>query len=52
LKRILLAPGAPKHFEDRGLDVVASSPEQAATHLKNEMSKWGKVIKERGMRAD
>jgi tripartite-type tricarboxylate transporter receptor subunit TctC len=52
LKRILLAPGAPKQYEDRGLDVVASSPEEAATHLKNEMSKWAKVIRERGMRAD
>jgi tripartite-type tricarboxylate transporter receptor subunit TctC len=52
LKRILLAPGAPKQYEDRGLDVIASSPEEAAIHLKNEMSKWGKVIKERGMRAD
>jgi tripartite-type tricarboxylate transporter receptor subunit TctC len=52
VKRILFAPGAPKHYEDRGLDVIASSPEEAANHLKNEMSKWGKVIKERGMRAD
>ena len=52
LKRILLAPGAPKQYQERGLDVIASSPEEAATHLKNEMSKWGKVIKERGMRAD
>ena len=52
LKRILHAPGAPKQFEDRGLDVIASSPEEAATHLRNELNKWGKVIRERGMRAD
>ena len=52
LKRILLAPGAPKQYQDRGLDVIASSPEEAASHLRNEMSKWGKVIKDRGMRAD
>ncbi|MGZ5124150.1 MAG: Bug family tripartite tricarboxylate transporter substrate binding protein [Burkholderiales bacterium] len=52
LKRILLAPGQPKLYEDRGLDVIVSSPEECATYLKNEMSKWGKVIKERGMRAD
>jgi len=52
VKRILLAAGAPKQYEDRGLDVVASSAEEAATHLKNEMAKWGKVIRERGMRAD
>jgi tripartite-type tricarboxylate transporter receptor subunit TctC len=52
LKRILLAPGQPKLYEDRGLDVIVSSPEECATYLKNEMSKWGRVIKERGMRAD
>jgi tripartite-type tricarboxylate transporter receptor subunit TctC len=52
LKRILQAPGAPKQYEDRGLDVIASSPDEAATHLKNELGKWGKVIRERGMRAD
>jgi tripartite-type tricarboxylate transporter receptor subunit TctC len=52
LKKILLAPGAPKQYQDRGLDVVASSPDEAATLLRNEMNKWGKVIRERGMRAD
>jgi tripartite-type tricarboxylate transporter receptor subunit TctC len=52
LKRILLAPGQPKLYEDRGLDVIVSSPEECATYLRNEMNKWGKVIKERGMRAD
>ena len=52
LKRILLAPGQSRQYEDRGLDVIASSPEECATYLKNEINKWGKVIKERGMRAD
>ena len=52
LKRILLAPGQPQHYADRGLDVIASSPEECAAYLKSEMSKWGKVIKDRGMRAD
>jgi tripartite-type tricarboxylate transporter receptor subunit TctC len=52
VKRILLAPGQPKQFADRGLDVVASSPEECAAYLKNEVAKWGKVVKERGMRAD
>lgn len=52
VKRTLLAPGQPKQFADRGLDVVASSPEECAAYLKNEVAKWGKVVKERGMRAD
>jgi tripartite-type tricarboxylate transporter receptor subunit TctC len=52
VKRILLAPAQAKQFADRGLDVVATSPEESAVYLKNEVTKWGKVIKERGMRAD
>ena len=52
LKRILLAPGQARQYEERGLDAIASSPEECATHLRNEVSKWGKVIRERGMRAD
>jgi tripartite-type tricarboxylate transporter receptor subunit TctC len=52
LKRILRAPGQPQQYEARGLDVIASTPEDCAAYLKNEMKKWGKVIKERGMRAD
>lgn len=52
LKKILHAPGAPKQYEDRGLDVIGTTPQEAAAHLKNEMAKWGKVIRERGMKAD
>jgi len=52
VKKILLAPGEPKRFADRGLDVIASSPEECATHLKNEVVKLGRVVKERGMRAE
>jgi len=52
VKKILLAPGEPKRFADRGLDVIASSSEECATHLRNEVVKLGRVVKERGMRAD
>lgn len=50
--RILRAPGQSRQYEERGLDVIASSPEESAVYLRSEMAKWGKVIKERGMRAD
>ena len=52
IKRILRAPDQMRQYEERGLDVVASSPEESAAYLKSETAKWGKVIKERGMRAD
>jgi tripartite-type tricarboxylate transporter receptor subunit TctC len=52
LKKSLAAPDQAKRFQDLGLDIVASTPEEFAAFLAAEYSKWGKVIKERGMRAE
>lgn len=52
LKKTMGSPDQLQLFKDRGLDVIASSPEEFAAHLKSELEKWGSVIKERGMRAD
>ena len=51
LKQTMRTPDQAKLFEQRGLDVIASSPEEFSTHLKKELEKWGRVIKERGMKA-
>ena len=52
LKKTMTSPDQLRRFEERGLDVIASSPEEFSAHLKSELNKWGRVIKERGMRAD
>jgi len=52
LKKVLTAPGQARLWQDRGLEVVASTPEEFATHLEREQAKWGKVIKERGIKAE
>jgi tripartite-type tricarboxylate transporter receptor subunit TctC len=52
LKKAMAAPDQVKRFEERGLDVIASSPEEFGSHLQAEYKKWGGVIKERGMKAD
>ncbi len=52
IKKTLSAPDQVKRFNDSGLDIVASTPDEFAAHLKKEVEKWGKVIKERGMRAE
>ena len=52
LKKSLATPDQAKRFHDHGLDVVASTPEEFAAFLAAEYKKWGRVIKERGMRAD
>ena len=52
VRKVMTAPDQQRRFEERGLDVIASTPEEFAAHLRNELNKWGRVIKERGMRAD
>ena len=52
LKKILTGPGEAKLWQDRGLDVIASSPEDFAARLVNERKKWGDVIKKRGIKAE
>jgi tripartite-type tricarboxylate transporter receptor subunit TctC len=48
----LRTPETTQRFADRGLDLVVSTPEELSAHLKSEVQKWGRVIKERGMRAE
>lgn len=52
LKKILTAPGEANLWQERGLDVIASSPEEFATRLASEQKKWGDVIKKRGIKAE
>ncbi|MEQ1773533.1 MAG: tripartite tricarboxylate transporter substrate binding protein [Burkholderiales bacterium] len=52
MKKSLATPELAKLFADRGLDIVASSPDAASEHLKKEVERWARVVKERGMKAD
>ena len=52
IRKQLGAPDQIKRFNDSGLDIIASTPDEFAAHLKKEIDKWGKVIKQRGMKAD
>jgi tripartite-type tricarboxylate transporter receptor subunit TctC len=52
MKKVLTAPGDAGMWRERGLDVVASTPERFAAHLQSEQEKWGRVIKERGIKAE
>ena len=51
-RKVLTAPDQQKRFSDRGLDVIASTPEEFAAHVESEYKKWGRVIRERGMKAE
>jgi tripartite-type tricarboxylate transporter receptor subunit TctC len=48
----MTVPEQKQRYGERGLDVIASTPEEFSAHLKKESEKWGRVIKERGMRAE
>lgn len=52
LKKILTGPGQAKLWQERGLDVIASSPEEFAASLETERKKWGQVVKQRGIKAE
>lgn len=52
VRKSLAAPDVMKRFHDSGLDIIASTPEDFAVHLRKEVDRWGKVIQERRMKAD
>ena len=52
VRGVLGTAEAKQQWRDRGLEVIASMPDEAATHLKREVQKWRVVFKERGMKAE
>jgi tripartite-type tricarboxylate transporter receptor subunit TctC len=52
IRKTLTTPEQVKFFEERGLSVIAGTPEQARAYLESEQKKWARVIKERGIKAE
>jgi tripartite-type tricarboxylate transporter receptor subunit TctC len=50
--KALRLPGVSERFAAEGAETIASSPEQFRDHLKTELKRWAKVVKDTGMRAD
>lgn len=50
--RILALPDVKERLKGLGSETIPSTPEYAATFIKTEREKWGKVIKETGIRLD
>lgn len=42
-------PVMQRFFERDGTEVVANSPQEAAQYLRDEINKWGKIVKERNL---
>ena len=39
-------------LEGKGFEIIASSPEEFSDHLKRELEKWNRVVRERNLRAE
>jgi tripartite-type tricarboxylate transporter receptor subunit TctC len=52
LLEAMKAPEVKARFAAIGAEPIGSTPQQLATHLAAEMVKWGRIIQERGIRAD
>lgn len=50
--KALMSKDVKSKLESLGATVIASTPEQLAEHVKKEIDKWGKVIKESGAKVD
>jgi tripartite-type tricarboxylate transporter receptor subunit TctC len=50
----LLASGSPlrKRLEDQGIDIDPATPEQFAAHVKSEIAKWTRVVRDSKLEAD
>jgi tripartite-type tricarboxylate transporter receptor subunit TctC len=52
ITKAVTSPDLGGRFAEQGADVIASSPAQFATHIKTELARWGKVVKESGIKAE
>jgi tripartite-type tricarboxylate transporter receptor subunit TctC len=50
--RVLNSPDVKERFGKQGVEVRTSTPEQFSTFLRSEVDRWGKVIREAGIKAD
>ncbi len=51
-RNALRAPEMGERFAREGADIIASTPEEFGKHLRVELAKWARVVKEAGLKAD
>ena len=52
VNKALRSPDLRKKLGDQGLDISGSTPEQFAKLIREDIAKWGKVVKESGAKID
>jgi tripartite-type tricarboxylate transporter receptor subunit TctC len=52
INKVLKDPELQKKLGDQGADVAGSTPEQFAKLIRDDMARWGKIVKESGAKVD
>ena len=52
VRAVMKTPEAVKRWQERGFDVIASTPEEMTAHLQSEIKKWRVVFKEQNIKAE
>jgi tripartite-type tricarboxylate transporter receptor subunit TctC len=51
INEVLKDPAVVRRFDELDLDVLGGSPERMATHIRAQTAQWGKLVRERGIKA-
>ena len=52
LVKVLNMPDTQQRLAEQGVDAAPTTPEQFASHIRSEIIKWAKVVKEAGITAE
>jgi tripartite-type tricarboxylate transporter receptor subunit TctC len=52
LVKVLNIPDTQRRLAEQGVDAAPTTPEQFASHIRSEIIKWAKVVKEAGITAE
>ena len=52
LNSAMMQPDTLKKLEGVGAEPIGSTPQELATHLNNELDRWGQLIRERNIHLD
>ena len=52
LNKMIVKPAIVARFQELGAEPMGGTPEQVAAYLRAEQEKWGKVIRDAGIKAN